>query len=63
MEKCVDCGCETKDMVWEFNIGELVPLCKGCQNDNYRKCKVCGQYYPKDEVGEEIELCESCRDL
>ena len=62
MAKCVDCGKETNNTVWEPNIFEKVPLCESCRDNNYAKCEVCGQYYPLEEMNAEHTMCHTCEE-
>lgn len=62
MAKCNDCGAETKNMVWEPNICREIPLCNYCKDAFYRKCKICGQYYPLKELNLVTLVCRNCMD-
>ena len=60
MVKCVDCGAETKNMVYDPNICKEVPLCNYCKDTFYRKCKICGQYYGLKEINLITLICNNC---
>lgn len=62
MAKCVDCGKETNNTVWEPNISKNVPLCECCRDNNYAKCEICGQYYALEEMNDEHTMCRICEE-
>lgn len=62
MAKCIDCGAETKNTVYELNIGGQVHLCNYCKDAFYRKCKICGQYYGLKEIDTVKMICNYCKE-
>ena len=68
--ECAECGdiCHVDYMHTAYRDGEEVEVCDACASGQYEECDDCGLLVycdemldAKDEVGNSIRICESCR--
>ena len=57
MEKCTCCKCKTDKKVFDRAVG-MIPLCDKCKSTKFEPCKICEEYFYKDDL--KSGVCENC---